>query len=77
MGWSIIFAVVPLFKLMNTYGIVLLLVGGAFYTIGGIIYAAKKPNLFREFGFHELFHIFILLGALSHYFMVYFFLADI
>jgi len=73
MGWSIIFAIVPLVKNMSSYGVALLLAGGGFYTAGGAIYMAKKPNLFKNFGFHEIFHIFILFGAAFHYFMVYFY----
>jgi hemolysin III len=75
MGWSIIFAVIPLVRSMEKNGLLLMLTGGVFYTAGGIIYAVKKPNLFKGFGFHELFHIFVLLGATTHYFMVYFFLG--
>jgi hemolysin III len=46
--------------------------GGVAYSIGAVIYALKKPNpLPGVFGFHEIFHIFILLGAILHYFMVY------
>ncbi|OQB14524.1 MAG: hemolysin-III related [Firmicutes bacterium ADurb.Bin193] len=74
MGWSVIFAIVPLARNLPTGGVVLLLSGGAFYTAGGVIYAAKRPNIFKYFGFHELFHIFVLLGALAHYFMVLLFL---
>ena len=48
-------------------GSVLLAAGGVSYTAGGLIYALKKPNLFRKFGFHELFHCFVLLGSLLHY----------
>ena len=40
------------------------------YTIGGVIYGLKKPDLFRTFGFHELFHCFVLLGSLLHYLVV-------
>lgn len=74
MGWSIIFAIIPLVRSMPTDGIMLLFAGGVFYTAGGVIYAVKRPNIFSKFGFHELFHIFALLGAAAHYFMVYFFL---
>lgn len=74
MGWSIMFAIVPLSKSMAVEGLTLLMVGGFFYTAGGVIYAVKKPNIFKNFGFHELFHIFVLLGASAHYFMVYYFI---
>jgi len=75
MGWSIIFAVVPLVKAIEGRGLLLLFAGGLFYTVGGIVYAVKKPNFAKGFGFHELFHIFVLLGAVMHYLMVYFFLG--
>ncbi|MDD3766998.1 MAG: hemolysin III family protein [Eubacteriales bacterium] len=74
MGWSIIFAIVPLVKSIESRGAMLLLTGGIFYTVGGVIYALKKPNLCKVFGFHELFHIFVMLGATAHYFMIYFYI---
>lgn len=74
MGWSGIFAIVPLAKTLGLWGIVLLLVGGAMYTIGGVLYACKWPKMCRAFGFHELFHIFVLLGATAMFFTIYFFI---
>lgn len=74
MGWSIIFAIVPLVKSMERSGLMLLLTGGILYTVGGLIYALKKPNIFKYFGFHEMFHIFVMLGATAHYFMVYYYI---
>lgn len=49
--------------------------GGLFYTIGGIIYAFKKPNLNKYFGFHELFHFFILAGTAVHFWCIYKYLS--
>ena len=69
MGWSILFDLGPLTRI-PTGAIVLLAAGGVSYTIGGVIYGLKKPNLFRAFGFHELFHCFVLLGSLLHYLVV-------
>jgi len=44
-----------------------LMLGGAWYTVGAVIYALKKPNpMPGVFGFHELFHVFILGGAGTH-----------
>ena len=40
------------------------------YSWCGILYL-KKPNFTNKFGFHEIFHIFILIGAIVHFFMVY------
>lgn len=74
MGWLIVFACVPLGKNLPTTGLLLLIIGGLFYTIGGIIYGSKPKILeFKHFGFHEIFHIFILLGSLAHYLSIYLF----
>lgn len=70
MGWSIL-ASPSVFLLMSPGAIALLSLGGASYTIGGIIYMVKKPNLSAGFGFHELFHLFVLLGSLFHFLLVY------
>lgn len=46
--------------------------GGISYTIGALFYASKRPNLIPGiFGYHELFHSFVLLGAGLHYISVY------
>jgi hemolysin III len=73
MGWSGTFAIMPLSKAIGAKGTALLIIGGLFYTIGGIIYALKKPKLCKSLGFHELFHIFVLLGAVCMYFLIYFY----
>ncbi len=69
LGWSILADTTVLTSLPRA-GFILLLLGGLSYTIGGIIYAIKKPNISKSFGFHELFHSFVLLGSLFHYFTV-------
>lgn len=71
MGWFVVLAFAPLSKVLPFVGFIWLALGGIFYTIGGIIYAIKSPNLSLKFGFHELFHIFVLLGSISHYFLIY------
>lgn len=74
MGWLVIIAFLPLVKVMSTNGILLLILGGVLYSIGGVIYAIKWcPVTFKEFGFHELFHIFVLLGSISHFLVMYFY----
>lgn len=74
MGWMVIFVVSPLSSVMSTAGIFWLVTGGIMYTIGGVIYALK-PDILRSkyLGFHEIFHIFIMLGSLSHFISVYFY----
>jgi hemolysin III len=57
---------------MTSLQTVLLFAGGLFFTLGGFIYATKKPRLVPGiFGFHELFHIMILIGGVLHYAMIY------
>lgn len=74
MGWMMVFVFPPLAGSINPFGLFLLVLGGIFYTIGGVIYAAKPKFLeFKIMGFHEIFHIFILLGSLSHFLCVFLF----
>jgi hemolysin III len=72
MGWMIVFVYSPLSGSLNSIGLSLLLLGGLFYTIGGVIYGAKPKFLQSKYmGFHEIFHIFILLGSLAHFLCVF------
>jgi len=71
MGWVAVLAIVPLYETMPLLVFFDLLWGGLWYTVGAVIYAVKKPNpVPGVFGFHELFHVFILGGAASHASMV-------
>ncbi|RSD26614.1 PAQR family membrane homeostasis protein TrhA [Mesobacillus subterraneus] len=72
MGWMVIFVVSPLSSVLSPGGIFWLVTGGIMYTIGGVIYALK-PEILRSkhLGFHEIFHIFIMLGSLAHFLSVY------
>jgi hemolysin III len=71
MGWIVIVAIWPLIQSMSAGGLFWLALGGVFYTIGGAIYGLKKPNPFKHFGFHEIFHVFIILGTVAHFFSLY------
>ncbi|KQL35788.1 MULTISPECIES: hemolysin III family protein [Bacillaceae] len=72
MGWIIIFLASPLSEKIGTQGIFYLIIGGVLYTIGGIIYGLKPKIAFiKKLGFHEIFHIFILLGTLCHFICVF------
>lgn len=70
LGWAIAvdFGVV---LSMPAPAIALLAAGGLAYTVGGVIYIAKRPNLGPMLGFHELFHLFVIAGSLCHYLMVF------
>ena len=68
MGWIVIAAIGEMLKVMPVGALVWLLAGGVTYTLGAIIYATKKLDLFPgKFGFHELWHIFVILAALAHF----------
>ena len=72
MGWIAIFIMKPLYNSISFGGMLLLVLGGVFYTIGAVIYGLKpKAIKFKNLGFHEIFHIFILLGSLCHFISVY------
>lgn len=76
MGWVAVLVLSPLTNKMPAGGMYWLVTGGILYTIGGVIYALKRPNINKTyFGFHELFHIFILAGSLCHYIMMYFYVG--
>ncbi len=67
MGWLVVFAFYPLGKSMPLGGIILLSLGGISYTLGAVIYALKWPKLnFKNFGFHEIFHVFVMIGTAFH-----------
>ncbi|CAM3760747.1 hemolysin III family protein [Aeromicrobium ponti] len=72
MGWIIVFAFSPLSETLSMAGVSLLLLGGILYTIGGVIYAIKPKFLeFKHLGFHEIFHIFIMMGSMAHFLCVF------
>lgn len=72
MGWIAVFLISPISKAINIKGIVWLILGGVFYTVGAVIYGAKWPKInCKVFGFHEIFHLFVLAGSFCHYFMVF------
>jgi hemolysin III len=76
MGWTAIMAVMEIINNMPVAAIIWLVAGGLFYTIGAIVYITKKLDLFPGvFGFHEIWHIFVILGALSHYILIVVFIA--
>ena len=71
MGWIVIIPISTLADVMPHRAFMYLVFGGVFYTIGALIYAIKRPNPAPGyFGFHEIFHIFIIGGAISHLLMV-------
>ncbi|MGI5962750.1 MAG: PAQR family membrane homeostasis protein TrhA [Lawsonibacter sp.] len=72
MGWLALLAIVPLYRALPIYGFFLLVSGGLLYTVGGVLYAVKWPGRNNpRFGCHEIFHVFILLGSVVHFVLMY------
>jgi hemolysin III len=66
-GWSMALALPQLFRGMGALGFSLVLAGGVAYTLGAVVYAAKRPDPWpRVFGFHEVFHACTIVGAGLH-----------
>jgi hemolysin III len=66
MGWQVLFFIKPLMKNITTEGFQFLIAGGIFYSIGAVLYSVKKMPYN-----HVIFHIFVLLGSLSHFIAIY------
>ena len=69
MGWCIIFAWKPTVAALHKNAIIFLLIGGVFYTVGALIYYFLKKKRFS----HSIFHLFVLLGSIFHFFTVFFY----
>lgn len=66
MGWVVILALPAFLVVIPWQAIATLLLGGVLYTIGAVVYASKKPNPFpRVWGFHEIFHLFVIAGSVA------------
>lgn len=71
MGWVIIFKANLLPMLLGVNGVILLVSGGIAYTIGAIIYGFGKKHRYM----HSIFHLFILLGSILHFFCILFYVV--
>ena len=72
MGWSCLTAMPLIVAALTSWGFFWLLLGGFFYTVGGVLYALKPKCLEGKlFGIHEIFHIFVMAGSLCHYVFMY------
>ena len=72
MGWLVVIAFWPMIKTVPAAGIAWLVAGGILYSIGAVIYGTKWPPLKSKlFGFHEIFHLFVLYGSFCHFWMMF------
>lgn len=68
MGWLSLAAIGEMLRVLPVGALVWLIVGGVVYTLGAVVYITKTLDFFPgKFGFHEVWHIFVILGALAHF----------
>ena len=78
MGWLIVVAFYPLAQTIALKGIVWLVLGGLCYSVGAIIYTLKRPNPVPGiFGFHEIWHIFVMAGSFCHFWAMFYYVLRI
>jgi hemolysin III len=71
MGWAAMIVARPLLAAAPLGFMLWVLAGGAFYTVGAVVYATKRPDpVPGVFGFHEIWHLFVMAGSFSHYWAV-------
>lgn len=74
MGWACLSVFGQLYSSLSTAAFLWLLSGGLLYTAGGVIYALKLPIFnfrHKNFGSHEIFHLFVMGGSLCHFICMY------
>jgi hemolysin III len=72
MGWSALIWMPAIYRELGGAAIILIAVGGLFYTAGVVIFTRKKPVLFhRTFSYHELFHVMVIVASMCHFAAVY------
>jgi len=71
-SWVIVPYSPELLSALGMLNFCFLIIGGVLYTAGAVFYAIKRPNFFpKVFGYHELFHVMVIFGAISHFILVY------
>lgn len=78
MGWLSIFGVQEILTALPVGAIIWLTAGGIIFTLGAVVYITKTMDFVPGvFGFHEVWHIFVILGALAHFIMIAIYIAPV
>lgn len=78
MGWACLAVFGTLWNTLSRGAFLWLLAGGIIYTVGGVIYALKLPifnSKHKNFGSHEIFHLFVMGGSVCHFIFMYLYVA--
>jgi hemolysin III len=71
LGWQVLPLMGTLETVLGPQSLALLLAGGILYTVGALVYASRRPDPYpRVFGFHEIFHLFVVAAAVCHFLVV-------
>lgn len=74
LGWAALAYIVDVWNAVGPLGFVFLVAGGVAHSVGAVVYSMKRPDPWPTiFGFHELFHLFVIAGVACHYVVVAFF----
>jgi hemolysin III len=78
MGWTSLVAAPALFRSVPIGGMLWVLAGGLVYSVGALVYGLRRPNLVPGvFGFHELWHLFVIAGSACHFWAVLRYIAPL
>ncbi len=69
LGWCVIFTIKPVYEVLTPHGFFWLLLGGILYTLGAILYGIGVKIRY----IHSVFHIFVVLASLAHFFCIFFY----
>jgi hemolysin III len=76
LGWLCLIGVREMLRVIPVGGLAWLAAGGVIFTLGTLVYVTKKFDFFPGvFGFHEVWHIFVILGALAQFIMIALYVA--
>jgi len=72
LGWAAVVALPVVVTSIRPFGLALMLTGGIAYTAGAIVFLRRSPDPRPDvFGFHEVWHAFTVIGAVTHFAMVW------
>ncbi len=78
LGWMALIAAPAILEALPAGAVAWIAAGGLVYSAGAIIYALKRPNLVPGvFGFHELWHVFVIAGSVCHFWAVFRYVAPL